>query len=150
MFDLHSLSASSSQAVSAWFNRNCTATVKGEVDRHSKELQRQLDDLSEGDSPKIDSYLVEWGLGVKVAASLTRNHAIHLSAACHVIAHKLHKGHHAMFCVLLVFMLAHLALGHDSVVKELLHWTPPLDHCKVCSYVRIFQNSLWSFIATTA
>ena len=56
VFDLHLLSASSSQAVSAWINRHCTATVKGEVDRRSKELQRQLDDLSEGDSPKIDSF----------------------------------------------------------------------------------------------
>ena len=91
--------------------------------RHSHQLLKLLDDLSEGDSPEIDSYLVDWGLSVKVAASMTRNHTVRLTAACHVIADNLQKGHHAMLRVLLVFILAHFALGHDNVGKEPLHWT---------------------------
>ena len=67
--------------------------------------------------------MVDWGLGVKAGATLTRNHAIRLTAACHVIADNLQKGRHAMLRVMLVFTLAHFALGHDNVVKELLHWT---------------------------
>ena len=67
-----------------------------------------LDDLSEGDSPKIEA-----------AANMARNHAIRLTAACHVIA----EDHHAVLRVMLVFTFAHFALGHDTVVRELLHWT---------------------------
>ena len=86
VFDLHILTGSSSQAGSAWISRHCNAEVKGEVDKQTQQLQNLLDELSEGDSPEIDSYLFDWGLSVKAAASLTRNHAIRLTAACHVIA----------------------------------------------------------------
>ena len=78
VFDSHTLSASSSQAVSAWINRHCNAAVKAEFDKHGRELQGLLDDLSEDDSPKIGTYLVGRAFAVRVAASMARSHAIQL------------------------------------------------------------------------
>ena len=49
-----------------------------------------LDDLSEGDSPKIEA-----------AANMARNHAIRLTAACHVIAEDIMPSCESCWCSLL-------------------------------------------------
>ena len=123
-FDAYSLTGRSSQAVSAWITRRIPSSEKSDLEAKCKTLQKLLNDSTSGDQPRIDGYLVEWGLDVQIAAKITSNQQMRLLCAINMLADKMRQGDYRIFFQSMILLTLILLFGaHADVdVRRLAHW----------------------------